>query len=487
MNKTINIALARPGTGKTWTACKVAREWIAKGKKVIFVVPTKLLAYEVCTELSDCNPLNIESKPNDPSIVKLNKHLCPAELTPLIVCQHAAFHRCSKKNLRHWTVIVDELPNHIQVYPTPVASNQLAVFQFLGVDEQNKMYIKDGCIRKLVKHARDFEKGETTKNSVSLLSAAAYRICKAVLDGNDVYVSNYGNNQSLIYYFEESGFLQRFSHCKEIHLLSATWDGSLFEWFASAQNFITKKSILTPSHPPEHQQNIRIIPLLSQNQCSKSVLESLESTDNNEKNSMQIRNIQAIANTVSKCMGYSGKCLVFAHEWAKLDYSENLIMCKLDSRGLNSYTNQSNVLCLFHGNPLPTATKAFEAIAKKYSRCQKSLINAWKRTHLYERTLQNIYRCSLRVRHSLTDVSLFVQDESVADYLIQTYLPTARIDNSLIKEYKTPKKRGRAGEPKEPTAIALLTSGLKPSKVAEQTGIAVSKIYEYQRKLKAAA
>lgn len=487
MNKTINIALARPGTGKTWTACRVAREWVAKGKNVLFVVPTKSLAYEVCTELSDCNPLKIESQPNDPAIAKLNKYLCPAELTPLIVCQHAAFHRCSKKNLRHWIVIVDELPNHIQVFPTAIASNQLAVFQYIDVDEENKMFIKDGCIRKLIKHVRDFEKEGTKTNPASLLSATAYRICKAVIDKTDVYVSDYGNKQSLIYYAEESGFLQRFPHCKEVHLLSATWDGSLFEWFATAQGFITTKSILTPSPPPKHQQNITIIPLLSQNQCSKSVLDSLASINNNEQSTAQIRNIQIIANMVSKQIGNNGKCLVFAHDWANLDELENFIMCKLDSRGLNAYTNESSVLCLFHGNPLPTATRAFEALAKKYSGRHKSLIKAWKRTHLYDRTLQNIYRCSLRVRNSFTDVYLFVQDESVADYLIQTYLPTARIDSSLVKEYKAPKKRGRGGEPEEPAAIALLELGIKPSKVAEQTGIAVRKIYEYQRKLKAAA
>ncbi|PNB72079.1 hypothetical protein C1X64_21770 [Pseudomonas sp. GW456-E7] len=348
------------------------------------------------------------------------------------------------------------------------------------------MFIKDGCVRKLIKHVRDYEKEGAKTSSVSLLSAAAYRICKAVIDQTDVYVSDYGNKQKLIYYAEESGFLQRFPHCKEVHLLSATWDGSLFEWFATAQGFMTKQSILTPSPPPEHQQNIRIIPLLSQNQCSKNVLESLSYVNDNH-NPTQIRNIQVIANKVSKNIGNNGKCLVFAHDWANLDAPENFTMCKLDSRGLNAYTNESNVLCLFHGNPLPTATKAFEALAKKYTGCHKSLINAWKRTHLYERTLQNIYRCSLRVRNSLTDVSLFVQDESVADYLTQTYLQTAKIDKCLIKEYKSPKKRGRAGEPEEPTAIALLTSGLKPSKVAEQTGISVRKIYEYQRKLKAAA
>lgn len=487
MNKTIKIASSRPGTGKTWTACKVAREWIAKGKRVLFVVPTKLLAHEVYTELSDCNPLKIESQPNDPSIAKLNKHLHPAELTPLIVCQHAAFHRCSKKNLRHWIVIVDELPNHIQVHPTPVASNQLSVFQYLGVDNEKKMFIKTGCVRKLIKHVRDFEKGGTKANSVSLLSAAAYRICKAVIDKSDVYVSDYGNNQSLIYYAEESGFLQRFSHCKEVHLLSATWDGSLFEWFATAQGFITSESILTPSPPPEHQQNIRIIPLLSQNQCSKNVLESLAPINNNEKSSVQIRNIQVIANMVSKHIGNNDKCLAFVHDWANLDEPKNFIMCKLDSRGLNSYINESNVLCLFHGNPLPTAGRVFEALAKKYLGCQKSLIEAWKRTHLYERTLQNIYRCSLRTRNSLTEVNLYVQDELVADYLTRTYLPTAKIDNSLVKEYKSPKKRGRAGEPEEPAAIALLEQGMKPSKVAEQTGISVQKIYEYKRKLKAAA
>ncbi|MCE0461279.1 DEAD/DEAH box helicase [Pseudomonas uvaldensis] len=226
MNKTINIALARPGTGKTWTACKAAREWIAKGKNVLFVVPTKPLANEVCTELLNLNPLKIESRPNDPSIAKLNKYLDPAELTSLIVCQHAAFHRCSKKHLRHWHVIIDELPHPVSISPTPIAKNQLGALQYFEVDAENKLKIKKEATRKLIKHVKDFEKAGETKSPVSLISFEAYKICKAALDKNDIYISDYGKDQSLIYYSEESGFLQRFTYCKEIHLLSATWKGS---------------------------------------------------------------------------------------------------------------------------------------------------------------------------------------------------------------------------------------------------------------------
>lgn len=487
MNKTINIALARPGTGKTWTACRMAREWITKGKKVLFVVPTKALASEVSIELSDCTPMRIESQDNDPSIAKLNKYLNPVELTPLIVCQHAAFHRCNKKHLRHWTVIIDELPHPIKVCPTPIAKNQLAVLQHLEVDAENKLKIKDGCFRKVRKNIQNFEQSGKMATPVSLLSAEAYRICQAVLDKTDVYISDYGRDKSLIYYTEESGFLQRFPCCKEVHLLSATWKGSLFEWFATAQGFVTKPSILTPNTSPEHKQNIKIMPLLTKNQCSKSVLESLSSSVNPKNENVQIRNIQVVANMVSKHVGLNDKCLVFAHDWAKLDDIDNLTMCKLDSRGLNHYTNQSNVLCLFHGNPLPTSIKAFEALAKKYSGCYKSLMAAWKYTNLYERTLQNAYRCSLRISDSLDDVCLYVQDESVADFLIRTYLPTAKIDRSLIKEYKTPKKRGPTGEIQKPAAIELLEAGFKPAMVAKQTGISIGKIYEYKRELKAAA
>src|SRR3546814_607120 len=96
--------------------------------------------------------MRIESQDNDPSIAKLNKYLDPVELTPLIVCQHAAFHRCSKKHLRHWILIIDELPHQIKPCPTPIAKNQLAVFQHLEVDSENKLKIKDGCVRKVRKN-----------------------------------------------------------------------------------------------------------------------------------------------------------------------------------------------------------------------------------------------------------------------------------------------------------------------------------------------
>lgn len=490
MNKTIHVALSRPGTGKTTNACQVVPQWLATGKQVLFAVPTMLLADEVFKKLCalGLTPLKIDSRDRFAAVATLNKSLDPTEANNLIVCQQAAFHQCRTNHLINWIVIVDELPTPVRFQANRVKTSQLAALQHLNIDSYGQATIKPGR-RKIVElELRALSATSNTIGATSLLSKEALKIYEAALAKHEVFVTTEeDSNYALVHFADEAGFFDRFKHCREVHLLSATLCGSLFEWFANAHGFNYQKSSLTPSKPPKHRKKIKIHPMLTSDQCSKSALNSPYKPENaNQVAEPGKRNIQIIADLVSEIVSPDRQCLVFVQDWAELDYKNNLIECPMDSRGLNLWLHVSDVLCMFHGNHVTVATKCLMQLAEKYDQSYDSLRKAWTQTHLFDATLQNVYRCSLRDQTSTADVNLYVQTYEVAEYLINMYLEGAVIDMKYARTYRKPEAPGPKPEPRKSEAMRLLASGLKPAAVTKRTEILVSTIYNYNKERKQA-
>ncbi|WP_330216220.1 hypothetical protein [Pseudomonas sp. AM8] len=488
MNKTIHIALSRPGTGKTHNACRVVPQWLATGKQVLFVVPTISLADEVFKKLCalGLTPLKIDSGDGVAAIATLNKSLDPTEANNLIVCQQAAFHQCRTNHLKNWIAIVDELPTPVRPQANKVKSSQLSALQYLDVGLCGRVTIKSGCTKKVEDELRAFNTNSNGAGPTSLLSKDALQIYEAALARQEIFISNEDDSKySLVYFADEAGFFDRFKHCREVHLLTATWTGSLFEWFANAHGFNYQKSSLTPHKPSKHRKKITIYPMLTSDQCSKSVLNSPYKPENaNQVVETGTRNIQVIADLVSEIVDPGRQCLVFVQDWAKLDYKNNLIKCNMDSRGLNLWSHVHDALCMFHGNHVTIATKCLMQLAEKYNQSYESLRNAWTQTYLFDATLQNVYRCSLRDQTSTADVILYVQTYEVAEYLINTYLEGAVIDMKYARTYRKLEAPGPKPEPGKSEAMRLLATGLKPAIVAKRTEISVNTIYNYNKERK---
>lgn len=488
INQIINVALARPGTGKTTNACRTISQWVSLGKRVLLVVPTIALADEVFRRLCGFGlaPLKIDSRNGIAAIATLNQSLDPAKLNNLIVCQHASFHQCNSKYLGGWTVVVDELPSPVRPQATKIKKSQFSLLQYLDVDSFGKVIVRPDCRGKVKDELRTFHGGSSDASPTSLLSKSAIEIYDAALNGQDVFVSNENDSNHVVVFFaDEAGFFDRFKTCREVHLLTATWTGSLFEWFANAHGFSIGHSILTPGNPPKHKSKVTIYPMLMSDQCSKSVLNSAYKPKNKlEFTGTEKRNIQVIFDFVSGVVGPDRKCLMFVQDWAMLDYPINFIKCPMDSRGLNDWLNVSDVFCMFHGNHVTTATKCLQYLAEKYNKSFESLRAAWKQTYLLDATLQNVYRCSLRDSTTVTDVRLYVQTYEVAEYLAAMYLDDAIIDMTHARTYREREAPGPKPEARKSEAMRWLASGLKPAVVALKTGIPVQKVYNYNKEVK---
>lgn len=484
MAKKINVSLSRPGTGKTQTACVKIRHWVSLGRRVLIVVPTTLLADEVCNRLSDMKPWKIDHRGGFSPLEQLDKYLDPDEGQNLIICQQATFYKCGKEFLNSWTIVVDELPTPMYPYTFTVKQSQFDNLPYIEVNQDSRLSIAEGCKGK----ARDWARGPHCPNGghgpVSMVSLDCQKIYKALLAGEEVYVTGEGKSKNLIvYYAEEYDFFGKFEACYEVHILSATWQGSLFAWFSLAHGFEISVSELTPDRPESHKQKIMIFPMLQDDQCSKAVLNSEVRVEHSPGEFSFVRNIQLVADAVNEVVGARNECLVFVQDWAKLNLHENFKLCPIESRGLNCFSKASAVFCMFHGNHVTTATMCFKRLASKYGRTYDSLRDAWTQTFLYDATLQNAYRCSLRNGESMAPIRLFVQTHSVAEYLVRVYLHDAMIDIRYLKAYGEQKKRGPKPNPRKDEAIEMLEAGISVAEVAVKLNMPKSTVKNYKAAL----
>lgn len=494
-NKIIYTAIAMPGIGKTKAALAAVPGMLSTGKKILYVVPTKPLADQVFNDASKlCSaiqPLKIDSRNGVYAEATLNKMLNPDENKNFIICQHASFQRCSTSYLSAWTVIIDELPMPINLSDVTYDDTQIKRLDLIE-NISGQMKAKPNMQASIKNEVTTFNKANGTNNNRtdSTLAKSTHGIYQAILDKTPVFVDTNKNKneknhsiqddqKTVIRIVEEYGFFERFHAAREVHLLSATLDGSLFDWFARANGFIYARSYLTPNNV-DNNKIVTIYPTLSdENYCSRGVLDSLDVTSEEGH-----KVLYSITKLIDSHLGEQQECLMFAYDWGKQAYGDKFVQCKFDSRGLNHLSNVHNAFITFHGNPTPISRRSLEYLAKKYNRSIDELEKAWKFTHKLEPTLQDAFRTSLRKKEIDKPVNLYVQDTETAKFLQSTYLPNAIIDQCLAKTYKVKKKPGPAPDPKKDRAIELLKSGMKQADVARAIGLTSMTISNYAKSLR---
>lgn len=482
-SKIIHVSIAAPGAGKTMAAISAIPGMLGHGKKILYVAPTLALADQVLKDIrkicSFLEPIIIDSRCEGSAEANLNKMLNPKESSHLIICQHITFQKCSTKHLRDWTIIIDELPMPISLRHMTFDQVQLKRLDLIEIID-NQIKIKNNKHEAIKDEVATFKKSNNQGyNQIeTTLSPAAQDIYSAILNKLPVFADTYysGREKTVIRIIEEYGFFERFHMAREVHLLSATLKGSLFDWFARANGF-TYASSYFAQKTADNVKDVTIYPMLSdKNHCSRGVLDSVDSASNDG-----CKVLQSMAKFINQQLTNRESCLMFAYKWGQNVHSGNFIQCKIDSRGLNNFTDTHCAFTAFHGNPNPLAYKSLEYIAKKYNRPTDELQKAWKFTYKLEMTLQNVFRTSLRSKTIDKPVKLYVQDNEAADFLKSTYLPDAKIDNSMARTYKEKKKPGPAPHPERERAIILLKNGMKQADVARETMLDKMTICKYAK------
>ncbi|MBV6821454.1 DEAD/DEAH box helicase [Pseudomonas sp. PD9R] len=493
--KIIYTAIAIPGSGKTKAALAAIPGMLSLGKKVLFVAPTFALADQVFDDISNISssikPIKVDSRNGVMAEATLNKMLNPKESKYFIICQHASFQKCSTTYLGSWTIIIDELPMPINLRHATFDNTQLRRLELVE-NIGGQLQIKNNMQEPIKNEINTFNKDNGMYNNKinSTLAASTHDIYKAIVNKTPVFVdttqnkngesnSNKDNPKTIIRIIEEYGFFERFHAAREVHLLSATLDGSLFDWFARANGFTYEKSSFAPNNV-KNCKDVTIYPMLSDdNYCSRGVLDSVDATSDEGH-----KTLYSITKLIDSHLGDEQKCLMFSYNWGQQAHGNKFTQCKIDSRGLNNFSHTHNAFMIFHGNPTPIARRSLEFIAQKYNGSIAELERAWKFTHKLEMTLQNAFRTSLRNKETNEPVNLYVQDSETAQFFQNTYLPDAILDDSLAKTYKVKKIPGPAPHPAKDRALELLKAGMKQVDVARITGLNKMTISNYAKTLR---
>ena len=501
MQKTIHLALALPGSGKTHKFLSAANGLIKSGKKILYSVPTKALADEIMGRLpSGLTSTRIDSdiKTSVSTTRRLNDALAPDSGSNFIICQHATLHTCALEHMRDWMLVIDETPTILETPSYTFTKEQFEKINYIEVVDHRIQIIK-GMRNSLIKELSECTASMSDSHSTnaSTVSKPVHDIFSALVD-DDVVFHGLGKSNDAekfeldntattgtetVRLIREHDFFCRFSAASETHLLTATVEGGLFDYYAKMHGFRYIDSIFQPKKRTKFPR-IRIYPILAKKTTFSKALAVTENVS-----LPGVKNLKAMVNRVLENTG-GETCLLFTHEWGQAFYDSKIIVCKVDSRGIDSLKNHHNAMVAIHGNPTAPERRSLEYVAKKYGSSLAELTQAWKVTKKFEVTLQNVFRTGLRKTyvHDGSEVTcekeicLYVQDYETIDYLT-LFLPMAIIDESLAACYRTENKRGRRQHPNKPMMVRMIRARHTTEEIRKETGLSRKTICEARRLL----
>ncbi|MCY1300361.1 hypothetical protein D9M70_499230 [compost metagenome] len=138
---------------------------------------------------------------------------------------------------------------------------------------------------------------------------------------------------------------------------------------------------------------------------------------------------------------------------------------------------------LFGGNPSPSDSRGLEYLNAQY---EQDFEAAFITTRLLEPSLQAVTRTALRRSDNISPIRLFVQDERVARYLVETYLPDAVIDWSLSEVIPVKPDGRKKQHPQHAQVLGLLAQQVAVKEIARQTNVSAKTIRKWRDELLAA-
>lgn len=492
--KTIHLARALPGSGKSHRFLHAVKNLLNSGKKILYALPTIPLANEIMQRLPSglqATRVDVSTRTKANVARMLNDALMPNSGETFVICQHATLHKCSMEHLKDWVLVVDETPAVLSLKHHKFKIDQFSQIKYIDCTN-GRLGIKTGMQQLVLNELQSYKssKSNTSAKTASTLSDDVHDIYDALIKGYLVFVDYSANNDDsdqnkknrTIRIIHERDFFARFAVAQETHVLTATVDGSLFDYYRKLNGYTYTTSVFSPPTRSVFP-SIRIFPMLLPGATFSKSLANAESDSQ-----PNIKNLSVMINRVKAYLS-DNKCLLFTHLWAQNFYGSNITVCNFDSRGIDTLKYCHNVFVAVHGNPTPPERRSLEFLAKSHNTALSKLLKAWNVTYKLEVTLQNVFRTSLRCMYQddgtmnlnpTNEVCLFVQDYGVVEYL-KYYLPGAIIDESLAASYRQVKPKGRTSHPDREKMVRMIKAGCTNTQI--ETEIKISRTIICQERL----
>lgn len=463
--KPIYTAIAAPGSGKTEKLLSKLPDMLSAGTRLILALPTLVLSDEISERARSkeirCWP--IDHRAGEIVVPSLGKAL-KDEAYNFIICTQESLRRVEPHLLDNWTLVLDELPKVVDYPNYPLTPVELERVLQYTMERDGQLWIPEDQ-KEVVREQVTTNRGDANGTMCSTLGRSAAHIFRLLLSEVEVFIDQpMPKGERYVRAVEEfKDWWSIVSSAHETHVLAASITNSEFEVFAQAHGFQFEVSEFTPGWRPA-SSNITIYPVLPREEkFSKQKMRAMH------KDGKRLIDV-----TLARILEHvKSKPLLFANIWAKLNYTPGVIYVPKDCRGLNGYTDTTEAIVLFGGNPSPADKKGLAYLSKQYSRdFEESFIT----NRLLEPTLQAVTRTAVRCSNNTCDIKLYVQDYRVVDYLLATYFPDATVDWSLSKEVPLRRDGRKLDQEMEEKIIHLLSLGTSAAEINRQTKVSRKKI-----------
>ena len=484
-NKVIHTAISAPGAGKTEAFISQIPALLCAGRSIVVALPTLDLTDSFVSRL----PLGV-------SRCVINSNTCDHVGTELmaalqkntnhlIITTHQSVFAVPPSLLTGWMLVVDELPPVVDFPAYPFEPSELARLLVNAVAQDGRLQIREGCADAIATSLATFMAVSAGAERTSMLSKEGASIYGCLKDGHPVFIdSEMANGNRYVRAIIESSCWDTFATAEEVHILTATVEGSLFDYLAQEHEFTYARSDFTPAFDG-YKSNITIYPVMPKGRnysTTAMALTAHECRATQQQGQVQSQVIDGILKIVLPRA--TGTPLLFSNKWASFRWLRKgaVHRCSIDSRGLNDYQGETNAILLFGGNPSPSDHLALDYLAAKYGRVFRQ---AFVTTRLLEPSLQAATRTAVRVRGNMQPITLFVQDERVADYLVKTHMPNAVIDWSFSQITPVQPDGRKLEDPRKAKVFELFDQDMRNADIVRLTGVSRGSASNWKREWKA--
>lgn len=437
--KTCNSLIAPPGAGKSqWLIKHISQH---RNEHSVLAFPTLLLSEEITKRLEELgirfNIINSDTIEGATVTQVLEEALCNQN-DNIIICTHTALLLIRPDLLCGWKLYVDEVPSIWNC-----ASPSFQDIQFQKVFDNSIITLEpvEGKKHKLMKARQDklalietlSKGGEGTAYSDTATSVLEKLLDPSYVVEVDKLDKNINRTVRIIGVHD---YLSAFEAADEVTILCAELHKSLLGVSLKGKGW--NVSIIDYDLGfTGYGNRVVIKPFLSGRSYSKSA--ALENTCKPQTEFTESCNIDKWLKKVFEDIGYH-QALMTSHKWLQVELpldskgGSNILPIKIDNRGINDYSGYTYAICLQHGNISPVDVRSLSTLAQLLSGenlvTEQDIKNAVQYERLYESTLQTVCRTALRDRSNQNPITLYVQDEAVAQFLAEK-LGNAIIDSNL--------------------------------------------------------
>jgi hypothetical protein len=471
--KPIYIAIAAPGAGKTEALLSSLPAIQEASGHIVLALPTLVLIDHIAQRASSIGiPVRIIDNRSGELVAPELESALRDKYDSFIICTQEAIRRVQYAVLHGWTLVIDEVPKVVD-YPD-YALNSTELSRVLDYTEEvsDQLWIKEE-FKQDVRDQVSTNRADSVGTDCSTLGLSAAHIFRLLLSDVPVFIDQPQSNgtrhvRAVEEFLDWWGIL---SSADEVHLLAANISGGEFELLARLHGFTFKESFFAPESG-HYTSPVTIHPIMPKGQ----IFSKAKMNADQENNKLY----DLVLDTILK--ETDSKPLLFANKWVRHKEKGRVQQVPMDCRGLNGYDSANEAILLFGGNPSPSDDRGLEYLSRKYEQDIQVMKAAFITTRLLEPSLQAVTRTAIRRMDNTSPVQLYVQDERVAQYLIETYLPHAVVDWSLSKKIPVKPDRRKQEHAHRQEALALNQEGVPKKEIARRVGVSPKTIRNWIEK-----